>query len=204
MENKNRDSMIIYRSFYESIKEIPTKDQAIIWQAVFEYGLNFQEIKLTGIASTIFKLIKPQLDANLKKFQNGLKGGAPKSKENLNVTKTEPKQNLNQTKSEANVNVNVNDNVNDNVNGFSKAEKHNNFFKNIWKQDIWVESVCMQFKKDKHEVQSHLNRFRLECISKEEYKESEKDAKNHFINWVKKGNEIPREFKPTPFKNNGW
>jgi len=106
--------MVIYRSFYEAISDLPPNDQAKVWAAVFDYGLNGNEQQLDGLASTIFKLIKPQLDANLKKYENGTKGGRPK---NLTETKAKPNHNLNETKPKPNVNENVNVNVNENVNG---------------------------------------------------------------------------------------
>lgn len=108
-----RDSMIFYRSFYEAIKELSFESQGIIYNAIYEYGLNKNEVELKGIEKTIFTLIKPQLDANLRKFNNGNKGGRP-PKNNLNETELKPKNNLNETKAKANVNDNVNVNVNDN------------------------------------------------------------------------------------------
>lgn len=102
-----KDSIIIYRSFYEAIKDLPKELQADAWQSIFEYGLNDNQQELTGIVSTVFKLIKPQLDANKKRFENGQKGGRPK-------TESKPNNNLTITKVEPNVNDNVNNN--DNVN----------------------------------------------------------------------------------------
>ena len=106
-----RDSAIIYRSFYEAIKELPEQNQAECWQAVFEFSLNFKEIKLVGISKTIFTLIKPQLEANIKRYHSG---NAPKHKRN--ISKSEAKYKRNISKHEANANDNVNDNVNDNIN----------------------------------------------------------------------------------------
>ena len=105
--------MIIYRSFYEAIKELPAEDAAMVWNAVFDYGLNGNTQQLSGIALTIFTLIKPQLDANIRKFENGTKGGRPKKQIE---TKEKPKQNLIESKPKGNVNDNVNENQNDNVN----------------------------------------------------------------------------------------
>ena len=65
-----RDSMIIYRSFYEAIKELPKENQAEVWSAVYELGLNGKTIQLEGISKTIFTLIAPQLEANYKKLSN--------------------------------------------------------------------------------------------------------------------------------------
>jgi hypothetical protein len=98
-----RDTMIIYRSFYEAIKELPKENQADIWSAVYELGLNGQEIDLQGISKTIFTLIKPQIDANLKRFENGKK---PKVKKTISETEAKQEQNISET--EANNNNNNN------------------------------------------------------------------------------------------------
>lgn len=99
-----RDSFIFYRSFYEAISELPKENQADSYNAIMRYALDQEEIELTGISKAIFSLVKPQLDANYKKYENG------KQKK----SKTEAKQK--QTKSKKVTNVNVNENVNDNVN----------------------------------------------------------------------------------------
>jgi len=105
-----RDSFIFYRSFYEAISELPKENQADTYNAIMQYALNQTEIELTGISKAIFSLVKPQLDANYKKYENG------KQKK----SKTEAKKKQIKSKTETNVNdnenVNVNDNVNDNVN----------------------------------------------------------------------------------------
>lgn len=106
-----RDSAIFYRSFYEAIKELDPVLQAQVYSAVFEYALNFNEVELTGIAKTVFTLIKPQLDANNKRYNNGTK---PKQKQN--GSKTEARKKQTRSKVEANDNVNDNDNGNENEN----------------------------------------------------------------------------------------
>lgn len=110
--------MIIYRSFYEAIKDLPTEEGGKVWNAIYAYGLDGEETELTGISSTVFKLIKPQLDANRRKYENSLLGGRPKKKpnQNLNETEMKPKQNLNETEMKANGNGNGNGNGNYNKN----------------------------------------------------------------------------------------
>lgn len=97
--NQNRDSFVFYRSFYEAIKELPKEQQAEVYHAVMEYSLNFNVIELSGIPHAIFTLIKPQIEANHKRYLNGLK----------------PKNKQNESKSVANVNDNVNDNIEKNM-----------------------------------------------------------------------------------------
>lgn len=107
-----RDSFIFYRSFYEAISELPKENQADTYDAIMQYALNQKEIELTGISKAIFSLVKPQLDANYKKYENGKQ---KKSKKEANRKQNEGKTETNVNDNE-NVNVNENDNDNDNVN----------------------------------------------------------------------------------------
>jgi|DEB0MinimDraft_6_1074348.scaffolds.fasta_scaffold63744_2 hypothetical protein len=93
MTNQNtRDSFIFYRSFYEAIKSLPEKEQLEIYNAIAEYSLNFNEMQLEkSLSKTIFILIKPQLDANNKRYiagqkgaEHGKKGGRPKKQKPQN------------------------------------------------------------------------------------------------------------------------
>ena len=114
-----RDSMIFYRSFYESLNGLDAVIKAEVYDAIFSYGLDFQEPNFTNeIARALFTLIRPQLDANLKRFNNGLK---PKTKQVESKTEAKPKQNKSEVK--ANVNVNVNDNVNNNKKNIEERKK---------------------------------------------------------------------------------
>jgi hypothetical protein len=117
-----RDSMIFYRSFYEAVKELNKEQQADIYNAIFAYSLDGENEDLSGIVKTVFTLIKPQLDANNKRFENGAKGGRPKQ----NKTENKPNNNQNKTKTEPNNNNNVNNNVNENVNNNENENVNNN------------------------------------------------------------------------------
>lgn len=111
-----RDSFIFYRSFYEALNELEKEDKLQVYEAIAEYSLNQNITELKGVGKAIFTLIKPQLDANLTRYENGKKGGRP-------ATETKPKHNRVKTKSKPNVNDNDNENVNDNDN--------ENVYKNI-------------------------------------------------------------------------
>lgn len=106
-----RDSFIFYRSFYEAIKEVPAEAQLQIYKAISIYALEQEEIELSGIAKAIFSLVKPQLDANYKKYENG--------KQTKSKSKAKNKQNESKTGTNVNDNENVNVNVNDNAVGES-------------------------------------------------------------------------------------
>ncbi len=106
-----KDSFVFYRSFYEAIKDLPRDIQGEIYTAIMEYGLNGKETEnLKPIAKSLFVLIKPLIDKNNQRYENGKKGGRPRK------TETEQKPNNNQNKTEQKPNNNPNVDVNDNVN----------------------------------------------------------------------------------------
>lgn len=72
-------------------------------------------------------------------------------------------------------------------------DSHNEIFRKLWNNKIWLEGLAMTWKADLNEVKNHLNTFRQECILKGDFKENEKLAKEHFFNWVKRGNPIPKK-----------
>lgn len=130
-----RDSTIIYRSFYEAIKDLPAVNQGEVWTAVFEYALNFNEVELTGISKTIFTLIRPQIAANISRYkagvahgpkgaEHGIKGGRPPKETGDRVIEKPgdiPVVNPVETLSEPS-NDNPNGNLNPNPNGNLKKK----------------------------------------------------------------------------------
>lgn len=108
-ETQNRESFIFYRSFFEALVGMENDVQGQCLMALADYALNGKEPTMTPEVRMFFTLVKPQVDANKKKYENGCKGGRPK---NQTETKAKPKDNQTETKPEPNDNDNVNDNVN--------------------------------------------------------------------------------------------
>lgn len=133
-----RNSCIFYKSFYDSIKELDPKDQVKIYNAIFKYQFDNELVDLKGVCKSIFTLIIPQLEANNKRYENGTKGGRPK-------TKTKPNENQKETKVKPNENVNENDNVNNNDNIKENIIKEKNFKKPSFEE---VEEYCKERNND--------------------------------------------------------
>ena len=125
-----RDSIVVYRSFYEAAKALTDKEELELYRAIFEFGLDHKNAEMGPMAAAMFKLIKPQLEANYKKWQNGMRGGRPKQEE----SKDKPKDNQKETKDEPNENVNVNDN--DNANVFIRLELNDKSLFPIFDDDL--------------------------------------------------------------------
>ena len=122
-----RDSFIFYRSFFEAAQPLSVEQKAQMFDAICNYSLNQKQADINDpIVKAMFVLIKPQLDANNKRYENGKKGGRRKPTTNQNRTKTEPKPNQKETKTEPN--KNKNGNVNDNNNENKKENKENSPF----------------------------------------------------------------------------
>ena len=99
-----RDSVVFYRSFYEAVKDLPPEEFKESVQAILDYGLDDKPPDKQGtIAHTVFSLVRPQIDANNRRFKNGCKGGKEPNR-NQTRTKTEPNCNQTVTKPEPNPN----------------------------------------------------------------------------------------------------
>ncbi|MBP5307211.1 MAG: hypothetical protein J6Y79_04085 [Paludibacteraceae bacterium] len=127
------ESMIFYRSFYEALEGLPDEMRLRVLDSVIRYGLYEEEPELNGVEASLFRLIKPQIDANVERRENGKKGGRPKkpmvSKTKTNGYETENQRLRNQ---KPNVNVNVNENVNVNANANENENGFNNECITAW------------------------------------------------------------------------
>lgn len=83
-----RDGFVFYRSFAEALDDLDDTTFRAVTDALMWYALDGKQPELTGIASAIFKLIKPQIDANTRRYENGKKGGRPKKEEPEKPTTT--------------------------------------------------------------------------------------------------------------------
>ena len=209
-----RESFVFYRSFYEGIKELPRDIQGEVLTAIMEYGLNGVTTEnQKPITKAMFALIKPQLDANNQRFENGRlgaehgkKGGRPrkeKPQENPNLTPKKPQENPNLTP-----NVNVNDNVNDNddkdASAITDEKKYyssdNGVIKSIseLKRDyLNDENLCDAIIKNLKVVDKNMLSERLEAFNQHLELQGERlkevrDYRTHFKNWLKKGQEVAK------------
>jgi hypothetical protein len=126
-QNKTRDSFIFYRSFFSATKHLNQVEKAQLFEAICSYAFDGNLSLLEGTPQGMFELIKPQLDANRKRFENGCK-----KKQKISKTEAKPKQTISKDEANVNVNVNVNHNeeckselINDNLNNNSKGVEIN-------------------------------------------------------------------------------
>ena len=75
----NRKSFVFYDSFYKAMSYLNDKEKIQYIDAICNYSLYGITIDMDLKIEAMFSLIKPQIDANIKKRENGKKGGRPRS-----------------------------------------------------------------------------------------------------------------------------
>ena len=133
------DSFVVYASYLKAAKRLNDADRLAVYDAIMEYGIEGTEPETDGVAAAIFEIVKPLIDANMKKREAGRKGGeakrsnpeaeakqneaeAKQTEANRKQNEAEAKQNeADPEKVPSNVNVNGNGNGNVNVNGNGNA-----------------------------------------------------------------------------------
>ena len=79
-EKINHESLVFYESFYIAMKGLSLEEKnEYIW-SICNYGLYEKTSKLSPKIESMFQLVKPQLDANLRRRKNGKLGGRPPNK----------------------------------------------------------------------------------------------------------------------------
>jgi hypothetical protein len=160
-KEKGRETMIVYRSFFESLKGCEKEVQADVWNAIFEMGFNQKEVELEGLSKTLWLLIKPQIEANLKRFLNGSK---PKQKQNVSEMEAKPKQERSE--------IEANNNNNKNNNNITRTPSKN-------KQPI-LEEVISYFNENNYTTESATKAFNY-------YHPEWKDSQGkRVLNWKQK------------------
>ena len=150
-----RDSFVFYASFYKALKFLSETEKSETIDAICEFALNDTPInfgRLSEKSQMVMTLIEPQLGANIKRREDGQKGGRPpkETTSESNQNHSEPEQKPMVIESEkpmviedknhrllktettgcvekkpnVNVNGNVNGNENDNEND-NENVKHN-------------------------------------------------------------------------------
>lgn len=164
-----RDSFVFYRSFYEAIVDLPDNIRLEVFTAITEYALyGKQPENLKPFARGMFTLIKPNLDVNITRYENGKKGGrtsknpiiSPKKEVKTIKHRNNPKQ------------------------SFTSFDEE---ISQLRKEPIWCESTCMQFAIDRKELDKRLDDFSTHCKVErgDDLHPSMTDARRHFISWMR-------------------
>lgn len=101
-----RAQFTFYRSYYEAIRHLSKKDRETVLMAVCAYALDNVEPTLTGVAASVFILIRPTLDSGRIKAENRINKRESTAEQNENKPGTNQKQTKNKPESNRNQNDN--------------------------------------------------------------------------------------------------
>lgn len=87
-----REQFTFYRSYYEAIKTLPAKELKSVLLAICSYALDEEAPELSGIANSVFVLIRPTLDSGRKKAENRVNKRGTKREQNENKTEQNRKE----------------------------------------------------------------------------------------------------------------
>lgn len=81
MENNNTaKNFLFYRSFYEAISEFNDDDRLALYDALTKFAFEDVETEFKGMKKAIFSMATPLIEASMKNYKNGCKGGRPTPK----------------------------------------------------------------------------------------------------------------------------
>ena len=154
-----RNSFVFYRGIKECIDSLPKANQLPCYKAILEYALDGKMPQKGTIEYSILLAFKPQIDTNNQRYQNGKKGGRPK-------TETKPNENQNITKYEPNDNDNVNDNVNKKEN---IKEKRNEDISSV--VSYLNDRASTHYRSSSRNTRSHINARFEDGFTLEDFKQ---------------------------------
>lgn len=175
----DRDSFVFYRSFYEAIKCMPSDVQAEIYPAICEYALLGKQPKnLSEVAKGMFALIKPNIDVNTTRFENGKKGGRKKQAKKQDGT-SEP----------------------------AYALTYEQEVEQMRSDEKWRKTICDDFNITAEEYEKRLSRFLDRCNEDKarkgkEHHDSFVDCQSHLRYWMTKVYPQQQTIAPQPMPDN--
>ena len=95
-----RDGFIFYGSFFEALQELDPEDRLAAYDAICSYALTGVEPEGSGTIKAVFKLVRPQIDANNKRRENGKRGADATNEQeggNMSATSRQPVGNTSAT-----------------------------------------------------------------------------------------------------------
>lgn len=107
---EKRDSFVVYRSYLNSINQLPKAKRWDALMAIAAYAMDHEEPDMDklGVAGTVFYVAQPLLDKNNRRHELAIEREARKREAKA---QTEHKPTTNEHKQGTNVNVNVNENA---------------------------------------------------------------------------------------------
>ena len=95
-------SFVFYESFRDASRNLDDATRLALYEAIMDYSLYGEEPdEVNPVAAAMFKLVRPVLDTNAKRRENGRNGGRPSRTDNQDAPKPEPENGKAESEAEA-------------------------------------------------------------------------------------------------------
>ena len=95
-------SFVFYESFRDASRNLDDATRLALYEAIMDYSLYGEEPdEGNPVAAAMFKLVRPVLDTNAKRRENGRNGGRPASTDNQEESKPKPENEKAESEAEA-------------------------------------------------------------------------------------------------------
>ena len=95
-------SFVFYESFRDASRNLDDATRLALYEAIMDYSLYGEEPDEGNlVAAAMFKLVRPVLDTNAKRRENGRNGGRPANTDNQEESKQEPENEKAESETEA-------------------------------------------------------------------------------------------------------
>jgi hypothetical protein len=188
---ESRDTCIFYRSMYEAIRELPKDVQAEVYNAIFEFSLDFTEPQLSGLSKTIWTLIRPVLEKGNTNYMNGSKA---KSKRNLSEAEATSKRNGSESEAYKDKDKDKDKDVDK-----DKEKVNSSNFKN-WTKEQFKKELDNYFGKFPNHILKNFFEYWIEPTASGKLRlnlEKAWDTNRRLRTWASKEHNQPKNEKPT-------
>ena len=189
--------MVFYASWLDAIRALPKAMQGEVLLSILEYGIEGKTVcKQGSVTSAMLMMVKPAIDANNKRYENGVKGaqfgslgGRPKKpRENPEETPKKPQENPYNDKCKM-----LNDKEGEDTAPTPACEKMpegtyiptTSLYEQMSADTAWVERVAKNTNSTVDAIRKELSEFCEGLMLTEDSKELT-DARRHFIAWRRK------------------
>lgn len=187
---ENKKSFIAYSDWNGMFKMLPDDVAGKLIKHIFSYINDENPSTDDFIVNALFEQIKATLKRDLQKWesQKEQRSLAGKRSAEIRATKSNDRSiSLNENVRNSTVSVNVSDNVNVSVNENVSLKEDFDF--STLKNTTWSEKFCMTKKISIEKFNTIFDKF-IDNIKLKgqhlDYKDPEKEVKNHFVNWYDK------------------
>lgn len=208
---EEKNSIIVYADWIDKFEDLSDEEAGQLIKHFFRYVNDLNPVAPDRIIKMAFHDIEKTLKRDLKKWEliKGKRSDAGKASAEAkkiakqNLTKSTSVESVQQSSTKSTVSVSVNDSVSVTVNDDNiKTPSHNFYYHSDFEKVEWTDEFCLFSTRHSgltiEKVKELLPAFLLDQKGKSRLIwEDEPDAKQHFINWLKKQ---PKNTKPSALR----